>query len=111
MLYNSKIVRMYANTSFHFQNWKMYDKYKKLFYQNMHQVDVKLGYGVGKKYSLHSCSILEEDFFWDAISKFGIEMDQLRKMNPSYDDLLEIHSELNHFGFSVKYLLGKQKSN
>ena len=77
----------------------------------MHQIDVKLGYGVGRKYSSHSYSMIEEDFFWNAIGKFGIEMDQLRKMNPSYDDLLEIYSELNNFGFSVKYLLSIRKSN
>ena len=77
----------------------------------MHQIDVKLGYGIGKKYSFHSCSVLEEDFFWNAISKFGIEIEQLRKLNPSYDDLLEIYSELNNFGFSIKYLLSKRKSD
>ena len=77
----------------------------------MHPIDVKLGYCVGRKYSFHSYSMIKEDFFWNAIGKFGIEMDQLRKMNPSYDDLLEIYSELNNFGFSVKYLLSKRKSN
>ena len=77
----------------------------------MYQTDVKLGYGIGKKYSFHSCSVLEEDFFWNAISKFGIEVDQLRKLNPSYDDLLEIYSELNNFGFSIKYLQSIRKSD
>ena len=43
----------------------------------MHQIDVKLGYYIGRKYSFHSYSMIDEDFFWNAIGKFGIEMDQL----------------------------------
>ena len=77
----------------------------------MHQIDVKLGYGIIKNYSYLIDSIVEEDFFWNAISKFGIEIHELVKLNPSYDDLLEVYSELNNFGFSTKYLLNKQKSN
>jgi hypothetical protein len=44
---NSKIVKQVDATNFHFQNRGRIIN-KKLSYQNMHQIDVKLGYGIGK---------------------------------------------------------------
>ena len=76
----------------------------------MYEVIVRLGIGIMKnKSSFYVDEIVGEDFFWNATSKLGIEKDELEKINPTYDDLLEIYSELKNFGFSTKYFLNKQK--
>ena len=75
----------------------------------MYKTTIRLGHGIIR----NGCSpvigvTVNGDFFLDVISKFGISREDLRKIKPSYDDLLEIYSELTHFGFSTKYYL-KQK--
>lgn len=70
---------------------------------------MRLGHGIIKKSFASHVDIVNEDFFWNAIIRFGIEKQELEKVKPSYDDLFEIYSELKNFGFSTKYNLNKQK--
>ena len=73
----------------------------------MYETPVRLGRGIIRS----GCSpngTVGTDFFFDAISKFGISRNDLKKIKPSDYDLLEIYSELTHFGFSTKFYL-KQK--
>lgn len=70
----------------------------------MHETRIKLGRGITRNsFSWNVEEPLDEEFFFNAIGKFGISNDSLRKINPSYDDLLEIYSELKTFGISLKY--------
>jgi hypothetical protein len=74
----------------------------------MYETAIRLGRGIIR----NGCSPLTDvkfnGFFLDVISRFGISREDLKKIKPSYNDLLEIYSELMHFGFSTKYYL-KQK--
>ena len=74
----------------------------------MYETSIRLGRGIIKNTSPLVDPALREEFFLDIISKFGISREDLKKIKPSYYDLLEIYSELMHFGFSTKYYL-KQK--
>ncbi len=70
----------------------------------MKETCIRLGRGITRSPFLYNVEDpLEEQFFFSAIAKFGISSDSLRKINPSYDDLLEIYSELKTFGISLKY--------
>lgn len=74
----------------------------------MYESRISLGHGaINSKFFL-SYITANEGYFWNAIKKFGIRESDLRKINPTQDDLLEIHSELMTFGFSTKYFLNMQ---
>jgi hypothetical protein len=75
----------------------------------MYETTMRLGIGIIR----NGCSpvidvTVNGDFFLDVINKFGISRQDLRKIKPSYDDLLEIYYELKYYGFSTTYYL-KQK--
>jgi len=74
----------------------------------MYETAVRLGHGIIRNGCLPVTDVTVDGFFLDVISKFGISREDLKKIKPSYYDLLEIYSELMHFGFSTKYYL-KQK--
>jgi len=77
----------------------------------MHETSVRLGYGITRNGGFPVADVaFDADFFFDVISKLGISRSDLKKIKPSYDDLLEIYSELMHFGFSTKFYQ-KQKSS
>ena len=76
----------------------------------MYEASIRLGRGIIKNTSSLADPALRDEFFLDIISKFGISRKDLRKINPSYDDLLEIYFELKSFGFSTKYCLRKQNA-
>ena len=75
----------------------------------MHETSVRLGYGITRNGGFPVADVaFDADFFFDVISKLGINIRDLKKTKPSEYDLLEIYSELMHFGFSAKLHL-KQK--
>jgi len=74
----------------------------------MYETALRLGHRIIRNCCLPVTDITVDGFFLDVISKFGINREDLKKIKPSYYDLLEIYSELMHFGFSTKYYL-KQK--
>jgi len=76
----------------------------------MYEASIRLGRGIIKNTLPLVDPALREEFFLDIISKFGISREDLRKINPSYDDLLDIYFELKAFGFSTKYCLRKQNA-
>jgi len=70
----------------------------------MQETTIRLGRGIMKNASALAMGVpVNEKFFLDEIREYGISSDALRKIKPSYDDLLEIYSELKTFGFSTKY--------
>jgi len=77
----------------------------------MYETTIRLGHGIIRNgRSPTVVVIVNKDFFLDVINEFGISREDLRKIKPSYDDLLEIYSELKHFGFSTKYYLKQKQS-
>jgi hypothetical protein len=77
----------------------------------MHEISVRLGHGIVRSgCSPATDTTVDSDFFLDVMDKFGISRDDLKKIKPSYDDLLEIYSELTHFGFSTKFYLMQDSS-
>ncbi len=76
----------------------------------MYEVSIRLGRGIIKNTSPLADATVKEESFLDIISKFGISREDLKKINPSYDDLLEIYFELKVSGFSKKYCLRKQNA-
>ena len=75
----------------------------------MHETSVRLGCGITRNgASPITDTTFDADFFFDVLRKLGINIKDLKKTKPSEYDLLEIYSELMHFGFSAKLHL-KQK--
>ena len=75
----------------------------------MYETIIRLGRGIMRNGSSPVIDAkVDGEFFLDVIGKFGISREDLKKIKPSYDDLLEIYFELKYFGFSTKYYL-KQK--
>ncbi|MFN3655025.1 MAG: hypothetical protein ACK4TO_06825 [Candidatus Nitrosotenuis sp.] len=67
---------------------------------------ISLGKGVGKY--LSSILIDEEgvsiENIWQTITDFGINRDDLKKLQPTYKELFEIYSAIRAYRISVKYL-------
>lgn len=67
---------------------------------------ISLGKGIGKQ--LSSILIDEEgvslENIWDTITDFGINRDDLKKLQPTYKELFEIYSAIKAYRISVKYL-------
>jgi len=77
----------------------------------MNETTVRLGYGIIRNGCSPATDVtVNGDFFLDVIDKLGISRSDLKKIKPSYDDLLEIYSELMHYGFSTKFYQ-KQRSS
>lgn len=72
----------------------------------MMSMNISLGKGIGR----HLSSILvDEDGvslenIWQTITDFGINRDDLKKINPTYKELFEIYSAIRAYRISVKYL-------
>ncbi|CAE6500653.1 conserved hypothetical protein [Candidatus Nitrosotenuis uzonensis] len=72
----------------------------------MMSTSISLGKGIGK----HLSSILvDEDGvslenIWQTITDFGINREDLKKLNPTYQELFEIYSAIRAYRISVKYL-------
>lgn len=72
----------------------------------MMSTSISLGKGVGK----HISSILIDEEgvplenIWQTISDFGINQEDLKRLNPTYKDLFEIYSAIRAYRISVKYL-------
>jgi len=72
----------------------------------MYQTTIGLGHGIIRNGALPANNgTFKENVFLDVMTKFGISREELRKIKPSYDDLMEIYFELKYFGFSTKYYL------
>jgi hypothetical protein len=97
------------NQSCDFQIWQINHKYKKMVLLIMYETAIRLGRGITKNTLPLVDVTVKEEFFLDIISKFGINRADLKRINPSYDDLLDIYFELKAFGFSTKYCLLKTK--
>ena len=70
----------------------------------MHQTTIGLGHGIIRNGSLPASNgTFNDKVFLDVMTKFGIGREDLRKIKPSYEDLMEIYFELKYFGFSTKY--------
>lgn len=54
--------------------------------------------------------ISDQNFILEAIAKMGFSIEDIRRVNPSSYDLLEICSELKMFGFSIRYQKLLEKS-
>ncbi|HEX9845796.1 MAG TPA: hypothetical protein VGA92_04955 [Candidatus Nitrosotenuis sp.] len=67
---------------------------------------ISLGKGIGKQ--LSSILIDEEgvslENIWETIADFGINRDDLKKLQPTYKELFEIYSAIKAYRISVKYL-------
>lgn len=67
---------------------------------------ISLGKGIGKQ--LSSVLIDEEgvslENIWQTISDFGINREDLKKLQPTYKELFEIYSAIKAYRISVKYL-------
>lgn len=72
----------------------------------MLSTSVYLGKGIGKL--LSSILIDEEgvslENIWQTITDFGINREDLKKINPTYKELFEIYSAIRAYRISVKYL-------
>jgi len=75
----------------------------------MLETTVRLGHCIIRDDGSHVIGLVNRDFLLDVINKFGISREDLGNIKFSYYDLLEIYTELQHFGFSTKYHL-RQKS-
>lgn len=68
--------------------------------------NISLGKGIGKQ--LSSVLIDEEgvslENIWQTISDFGINREDLKKLQPTYKELFEIYSAIKAYRISVKYL-------
>lgn len=94
-----------------FQIWKTNDKYRKLLCIDMHELSVRLGCCIIRDDDSHVIGLVNRNFLLDVINKFGISREDLGKIKFSYYDLLEIYTELKHFGFSTKYHLRHKTSS
>jgi hypothetical protein len=66
---------------------------------------MSLGHGIVRtKQQLSAVWYADEEYFLTAIEKFGMKPEDLKK-TASYEDLFEIYSELQNFGFSTKYFM------
>lgn len=67
---------------------------------------ISLGKGIGKY--LSSILVDEEgvslENIWQTITDFGINRDDLKKIDPTYKELFEIYSAIRAYRISVKYL-------
>lgn len=67
---------------------------------------ISLGKGIGKQ--LSSVLIDEEgvslENIWQTISDFGINREDLKRLQPTYKELFEIYSAIKAYRISVKYL-------
>jgi hypothetical protein len=67
---------------------------------------INLGNGIGK----HLSSILVDEEgvslenIWQTITDFGIDRDDLKRLDPTYKELFEIYSAIRAYRVSVKYL-------
>lgn len=72
----------------------------------MMSTSISLGKGIGKQ--LSSILIDEEgvslENIWDTITDFGINRDDLKKLQPTYKELFEIYSAIKAYRISVRYL-------
>jgi hypothetical protein len=70
------------------------------------RTSISLGKGIGKH--LSSVLIDEEgvsiENIWGTISDFGINRDDLKRLQPTYKELFEIYSAIRAYRVSVKYL-------
>ena len=72
----------------------------------MMSTSIGLGKGIGK----HISSILIDEEgvplenIWQTISDFGINREDLKRLNPTYKELFEIYSAIRAYRISVKYL-------
>lgn len=71
---------------------------------SVYESRINLGRGITNNQSLFLAVVAKASYFLEAIQEFGIEEEDLRRINPTYEDLLAIHSELMTFGFSTKYI-------
>ncbi|MEO9310060.1 MAG: hypothetical protein ABI337_07165 [Nitrososphaera sp.] len=67
---------------------------------------INLGKGIGKY--LSSILIDEEgvsiENIWQTITDFGINREDLKRLQPTYKELFEIYSAIRAYRISVKYL-------
>jgi len=77
----------------------------------MHETAVRLGHCIIRDDGSHVIGLVNRDFLLDVINKYGISREDLGKIKFSYYDLLEIYTELKHFGFSTKYHLRQKASS
>ena len=72
----------------------------------MMSTHINLGKGIGK----HLSSILVDEEgvslenIWQTITDFGINREDLKKIDPTYKELFEIYSAIRAYRVSVKYL-------
>lgn len=67
---------------------------------------ISLGKGIGRR--LSSILVDEEgvslENIWQTITDFGINREDLKKIDPTYKELFEIYSAIRAYRISVKYL-------
>jgi hypothetical protein len=72
----------------------------------MMSTHISLGKGIGKQ--LSSILIDEEgvslENIWETITDFGINREDLKRLQPTYKELFEIYSAIKAYRISVKYL-------
>jgi hypothetical protein len=72
----------------------------------MMSTHISLGKGIGKY--LSSILVDEEgvslENIWQTITDFGINREDLKKIDPTYKELFEIYSAIRAYRISVKYL-------
>jgi hypothetical protein len=72
----------------------------------MMSTHIGLGKGIGKY--LSSILVDEEGIslenIWQTITDFGINREDLKKIDPTYKELFEIYSAIRAYRISVKYL-------
>ncbi len=72
----------------------------------MDEKRVNLGIGIVR--NLASILIDEKgvpiENIWDTIEDFGIQRNELRKLDPTYKELYEIYSAIRAYRVSVRYL-------
>ncbi len=72
----------------------------------MMSTSISLGKGIGR----HLSSILVDEEgvslenIWQTITDFGINREDLKKIDPTYKELFEIYSAIRAYRISVKYL-------
>ncbi len=72
----------------------------------MMSTSINLGKGIGR----HLSSILVDEEgvslenIWQTITDFGINREDLKKIDPTYKELFEIYSAIRAYRISVKYL-------
>ena len=72
----------------------------------MMPTSINLGRGIGRR--LSSILVDEEgvslENIWQTITDFGINREDLKKIDPTYKELFEIYSAIRAYRISVKYL-------